>query len=166
LIRETVGEPDVGVASPKGVTRIATPYSLIFMERGLMWLPLLGAFIWLARAGANEYQKLEAYKRWAVGFDRYKYDIYSVIGIKGRELSWGKPTKKEPKDLQTFSLDRVKQIQLVVDNQQIDLDNLPTGGKNINLQFQLTDTANMIDIPFTEVLMASEWAKFLREQIS
>ena len=131
-----------------------------------MWLPLLGAFIWLARAGANEYQKLEAYKRWAVGFDRYKYDIYSVIGIKGRELSWGKPTKKEPKDLQTFSLDRVKQIQLVVDNQQIDLDNLPTGGKNINLQFQLTDTADMIDIPFTEVPMAAEWAKFLREQIS
>jgi hypothetical protein len=136
------------------------------MERGLMWLPLLGAFIWLARAGADEYQKLEAYKRWAVGFDRYKYDIYSVIGIKGRELSWGKPTKQEPKDLQTFSLDRVKQIQLVVDHQQVDLDDLPTGGKKINLQFQLTDTANIIDIPFTEVPMASEWAKFLREQIS
>jgi hypothetical protein len=136
------------------------------MERGLMWLPLLGAFIWLARAGANEYQKLEAYKRWAVGFDRYKYDIYSVIGIKGRELSWGKPTKKEPKDLQTFSLDRVKQIQLVVDNQPIDLDDLPTSGKNINIQFQFTDTTDLIDIPFTEVPMASEWTKFLRNQIS
>jgi hypothetical protein len=136
------------------------------MERGLMWLPLLGAFIWLARAGANEYQKLEAYKRWAVGFDRYKYDIYSVIGIKDRELSWGKPTKKEPKDLQTFSLDRVKQIQLVVDNQPIDLDDLPTSGKNINIQFQFTDTTDLIDIPFTEVPMASEWTKFLRNQIS
>ncbi len=130
-----------------------------------MWLPLLGAFIWLARAGANEYQKLEAYKRWAVGFDRYKYDIYSVIGIKGRDLSWGKPTKQEPKDLQTFSLDRVKQIQLVIDNQPIDLDNLPNNGKKINLQFQLTDTPELIDIPFTEVLMASEWAKFLSGRI-
>ncbi len=130
-----------------------------------MWLPLLGAFIWLARAGANEYQKLEAYKRWAVGFDRYKYDIYSVIGLKDRELSWGKPTKKEPKDLQTFSLDRVKQIQLVVDHKSIDLDDLPTGGKNINLQFQFTDTADTIDIPFTEIPMASEWAKFLRNTI-
>ena len=130
-----------------------------------MWLPLLGAFIWLARAGANEYQKLEAYKRWAVGFDRYKYDIYSVIGLKGRELSWGKPTKQEPKDLQTFSLDRVKQIQLVVDHKSIDLDDLPVGGKKINLQFQFTDTADMIDIPFTEIPMASEWAKFLRNTI-
>ena len=130
-----------------------------------MWLPLLGAFIWLARAGANEYQKLEAYKRWAVGFDRYKYDIYSVIGIKGRDLSWGKPTKQEPKDLQTFSLDRVKQIQLIIDNKPINLDDLPNNGKKINLQFQLTDTPETIDIPFTEILMASEWAKFLSGRI-
>ena len=130
-----------------------------------MWLPLLGAFIWLARAGANEYQKLEAYKRWAVGFDRYKYDIYSVIGLKGRDLSWGKPTKQEPKDLETFSLDRVKQIQLVVDNNLINLDNLPNTGKKINLQFQLADTPELIDIPFTEIIMASEWAKFLSDRI-
>jgi hypothetical protein len=135
------------------------------MERGLMWLPLLGAFIWLARAGANEYQKLEAYKRWAAGFDRYKYDIYSVIGIKDRELSWGKPTKAEPKDLQTFSLDRVTQLELIVDNKSVDLDTLPASGKNINLRFQFSDENRTIDIPFTEVIMASEWAKFLQKAI-
>jgi hypothetical protein len=131
------------------------------MERGLMWLPLLGAFIWLARAGANEYQKLEAYKRWAVGFDRCKYDIYAVMGLKDREISWGKPTKTEPKDIQTFSLDRVQQIKLIVDGNQIDLDSLPTGGKKINLQFQFADGAKIVDIPFTEVPMAAEWGKFL-----
>ncbi|WP_310484932.1 hypothetical protein [Chamaesiphon sp. VAR_48_metabat_403] len=135
------------------------------MERGLMWLPLLGAFIWLARAGANEYQKLEAYKRWAAGFDRYKYDIYSVIGIKDRELSWGKPTKAEPKDLQTFSLDRVKQIDLIVDDKSVDLDVPPASGKKINLRFQFADSDLVSDIPFTEVVMASEWAKFLKKAI-
>jgi hypothetical protein len=131
------------------------------MERGLMWLPLLGAFIWLARAGANEYQKLEAYKRWAVGFDRCKYDIYAMMGLKDRDISWGKPTKTEPRDIQTFSLDRVKQITLIVDSNQIDLDSLPTSGKKINLQFQFADGAKIVDIPFTEVPMAAEWAKFL-----
>ena len=131
------------------------------MERGLMWLPLLGIFIWLARAGANEYQKIEAYKRWAVGFDRCKYDIYAVMGLKDREISWGKPTKKEPKDIQTFSLDRVKQIQLIIDNKSIDLDNLPVSGKKINLQFQFADREDRIDIPFTEISMAAEWNKFL-----
>lgn len=128
-----------------------------------MWLPLLGAFIWLARAGANEYQKIEAYKRWAIGFDRCKYDIYAVMGLKDREITWGKPTKTEPQNLQTFSLDRVEQIQLVVDNQAIDLDNLPTKGKKIDLQFQFTDRAENANIPFTEISMAAEWAKFLQE---
>jgi hypothetical protein len=135
------------------------------MERGLMWLPLLGMFVWLARAGYNEYHKIEAYKRWAVGFDRCKYDIYAVMGLKNRELSWGKPTKNEPKDLQTFNLDRVKQLELVVDNQSIDLDNLPTKGKKINLQFQFVDRDDSIDIPFTEVPMAAEWTKFLKNKI-
>ena len=130
-----------------------------------MWLPLLGAFIWLARAGANEYQKLEAYKLWAAGFDRYKYDIYSVVGIKDRDLSWGKPTKGEPKDLQTFSLDRVNQIELIVDRKSVDLANLPTSGKQVNIQFQLTDTDEPIEIPFTEVQMAADWTKFLQKEI-
>ena len=130
-----------------------------------MWLPLLGAFIWLARAGANEYQKLEAYKLWAAGFDRYKYDIYSVIGIKDRDLSWGKPTKGEPKDLQTFSLDRVKHIELIIDNKPVDLANLPTSGKQVNIQLQLTDTDEPIEIPFTEVQMAADWTKFLQKTI-
>ncbi len=133
------------------------------MERGLMWLPLLGAFIWLARAGANEYQKLEAYKRWAVGFDRCKYDIYAVLGLKDRQISWGKPTKTEPKDLQTFSLDRVNLIQLVVNDQLINLDNLPASGKQINLQFKFTDLSETVNIPFTEIPMAVEWTEFLNQ---
>ncbi len=131
-----------------------------------MWLPLLGAFIWLARAGANEYQKLEAYKRWAVGFDRYKYDIYAVIGIKDRNLSWGKPTKGEPKDLQTFSLDRVKQIELIIDNNSIDLTNLPVSGKQVKIRFELNESSESIEIPFTEVQMAAEWTKFLQQEIA
>jgi hypothetical protein len=138
----------------------------------LMWLPLLGIFIWLARAGANEYQKIEAYKRWAVGFDRCKYDIYAVMGLKDREISWGKPTKKEPKDLQTFSLDRVNQVQLVVDNKPIelekyagDLDNLPVSGNRVNLRFLFGASDDTIDIPFTEIPMAAEWAGFLNNAI-
>ena len=86
------------------------------------------------------------------------------MGLKEREISWGKPTKTEPK-VQTFSLDRVKQIQLVIDNNSIDLASLPASGKKINLQFQFTD-ADDINIPFTEVPMAAEWTKFLKSSIA
>jgi hypothetical protein len=143
------------------------------MERGLMWLPLLGIFVWLARAGADEYQKLEAYKRWAVGFDRCKYDIYAVLGLKDREISWGKPNKKELKEMQTFSLDRVQQVQLVVDGKPIplqeyagNLDNLPVSGNRANLQFLFVDDSVVVNIPFTEILMAAEWVEFLNREIT
>jgi hypothetical protein len=135
------------------------------MERGLMWLPLLGIFTWLARAGYNEYQKLEAYRRWAVGFDRCKYDIYAVMGLKDRQISWGKPTKTEPKDLQIFNLDRVSQIQLFVDDRQIDSTNLPARGNKINLHFQFAAEGEAIDIPFTEVPLAAEWWQLLNDKL-
>ncbi len=128
-----------------------------------MWLPLLGIFIWLAKAGYDEYHKLEAYKSWAEKFDRSKYDIYAVMGMKGSEISWGQPTKSAPKNLQTFSLDRVKSVGLIVDDRAVELDNLPKRGNHINLQFELDD--RQIDIPFTEVPLAAEWAKFLQARV-
>ncbi len=130
-----------------------------------MWLPLLGIFTWLAWAGYNEYQKLEAYRRWAVGFDRCKYDIYAVMGLKDRQISWGKPTKTEPKNLQTFSLDRVSQIQLFVNDREIDLENLPATGKKINLHLQFVEGGEAIDIPFTEVPLAAEWLQLLSDKL-
>jgi hypothetical protein len=63
------------------------------MERGLMWLPLLALFGWLAWAGWREFQKVEAYEAWAQDFDRHKYDIYAVLGQKDDRLVWGKPTR-------------------------------------------------------------------------
>ncbi|HEY9663769.1 MAG TPA: hypothetical protein V6C65_35415, partial [Allocoleopsis sp.] len=95
------------------------------MARGLVWFPLLALFIGLAWAGWNEYQKLEAYKVWAEGFDRAKYDIYSVLGQKGHNLTWGKPTRKGPINLETFSLQQVQTIQLVANNQTVELEHLP-----------------------------------------
>ena len=135
------------------------------MERGLMWLPLLAAFIWLTWAGWNEYQKVEAYRRWASQFERAKYDIYAVLGQKGSDLTWGKPTRKEPIDLQTFSLKKVKFIRLLVDDKAVDLDNLPTKGRNISLEFVFSDSTEYIKIPFTEIPLAAEWGKYLQQQL-
>ena len=50
-------------------------YNFLIMERGLLWLPLLVMFCWLAWAGWNEYQKIESYKLWASQFERHKSDI-------------------------------------------------------------------------------------------
>ncbi|MGF1491672.1 MAG: hypothetical protein ACFBSC_04305 [Microcoleaceae cyanobacterium] len=135
------------------------------MERGLLWLPLLGVFIWLAWTGWNEYQKVEAYRSWAKGFQYSKYDIYAVLGQNGMELTWGKPSRKGPIELEQFSLDKVQSIWLLVDNKSVDLEQLPKRGGEIELEFQLWDEATPVRIPFTELPLATEWIERLQTEL-
>ena len=132
------------------------------MERGLLWLPLLVVFFWLAWSGWNEYRKVEAYQVWAEQFERAKYDIYAVLGQSGKDLTWGKPTRKGPVDLKTFSLKDVKEISLLVNEQPADLESPPAKGKTA-LEFRLAE--NVIKVPFTEVALAAKWGKFLQQEL-
>lgn len=131
------------------------------MERGLLWLPLLVAFFWLAWQGSQEYQKLEAYRLWAEQFERAKYDIYAVLGQKGKDITWGKPTTKGPINLETFSLLDVQEIRFLVNGNAVDIENPPQKGRQIELEFLLTNQS--IRVPFTEVPLAAKWGKFLQE---
>jgi hypothetical protein len=135
------------------------------MERGLLWLPLLAAFFWLAWAGWNEYQKIEAYRIWAQQFERTKYDIYAVLGQKSRELTWGKPTRKGPINLQSFSLKKVKEVRLLVDDKVADLEVLPAKGRAIALEFIFSEPTASIKIPFTEIPLAAQWGKYLQQEL-
>jgi len=135
------------------------------MERGLLWLPLLAMFIWLAWSGWNEYQKVEAYRNWAEKFERAKYDIYAVLGQKDSDLTWGKPTRKEPVELETFSLKDVQSIRLLVDNQAADLEKPPSKGRAIALEFLFPEPTASIKVPFTEVPLAAEWGKYLQKEL-
>jgi hypothetical protein len=134
------------------------------MIHGLLWLPLLAAFIGLAWAGRNEYQKIEAYRVWAETFQRAKYDVYAVLGQEGNTLTWGKPTRKKPVNLQTFSLEDVREIHLLVDGQTVDLRSPPSKGKSIGLQFIL-ERDGSIEIPFTQTDLAAKWGQALTEDL-
>ncbi|NES22679.1 MAG: hypothetical protein F6K41_28105 [Symploca sp. SIO3E6] len=135
------------------------------MERGLLWLPLLAIFFWLAWSGWNEYQKLEAYKSWAEQFERAKYDIYAVLGQKNSHLTWGKPTRKGPIDLATFSLKEVQSLHLLVNNQVVSLETPPERGRNIALEFILPAPTASVKVPFTQISLAVEWGKFLHKEL-
>jgi hypothetical protein len=132
------------------------------MERGLLWLPLLVMFFWLAWQGSKEYQKVEAYRAWAEQFERAKYDIYAVLGQKGNNLTWGKPTPKGPVKLETFSLLDVRKIYLLVDDKKVELENLPDKGRSIELEFLFSESTGSVRVPFTEIPLAAEWGKFLQ----
>jgi len=108
------------------------------MERGLLWLPLLVAFFWLAWQGSQEFKKLQAYQIWAEQFERAKYDIYAVLAQKGHDITWGKPTTKGPIELETFSLLDVQEIRFLVNGNAVDIENPPPKGRKIELEFLLT----------------------------
>ncbi|PHM06505.1 hypothetical protein [Nostoc sp. 'Peltigera malacea cyanobiont' DB3992] len=132
------------------------------MERGLLWLPLLVMFFWLAWQGSKEYQKVEAYRTWAEQFERAKYDIYAVLGQKENNITWGKPTPQGPIKLETFSLLDIKQIQLLVDEKSVDVNNPPEKGRSIEVEFLFSESTNSVRVPFTEIPLAAEWGKFLQ----
>jgi hypothetical protein len=135
------------------------------MERGLLWLPLLVVFFWLAWAGWNEYQKVESYKRWAEQFERHKYDIYAVLGQKGDRLTWGKPTRKDPIDIQTVTFPEIERIRFRIDNKFYDQKDaeFPLNSKNISLELVLK-TGEMPNIKFTDIDIAAAWYRFLSDR--
>ncbi|UZQ53556.1 hypothetical protein OOK60_13760 [Trichothermofontia sichuanensis B231] len=135
------------------------------MVHGLIWLPLLGVFIGLAWAGWNEYQKLEAYRRWAADYDRSKYDIYAVLGQKGETLTWGKPTRQGPINLQTIALSQVRSVQLRVDGQVIKPSDPPASGRTIVLEIEVLERSQPLAIPFTEITLAIDWYTHLQAQL-
>ncbi len=127
------------------------------MERGLLWLPLLGVFFGLAWAGWREYQKVAAYETWAQDFERAKYDIYAVLGQRGAELTWGRPALGQPVALQSFSLLVVAEIRLLVNGQPVTPEALPTQGKSA-LEFAFNDGRSPVQVPFTDPQLAAQWA--------
>lgn len=130
------------------------------MTRGLLWFPLLLVFIGLAWAGWNEYRKLEAYQTWAAQFEKSKYDIYAVLGLKGHDLTWGKPTRQGPVNLQTISLAEVEAIRVLVGDRPVEEEDTPATGDRVVVELRLPQRT--LSIPFTEIPMAIAWGKFLQ----
>nr|WP_219888732.1 hypothetical protein [Chroococcidiopsis cubana] len=83
------------------------------------------------------------------------------MGQNGNELTWGKPTRTGPIDLKTFSLDRVQEIHLLVEEKPVALETPPNKGKAIALEFIMQDSQDTVRIPFTEIPIAVEWGKYL-----
>ncbi|MGB3201250.1 MAG: hypothetical protein WBA99_10120 [Nodosilinea sp.] len=133
------------------------------MERGLLWLPLLAVFIGLAWAGWHEYQKVQAYEAWAAEFDRSKYDIKAMLGQRGDNLTWGRPTRQGPIDLTTLSLQSVTELRLEINGQPVIDEAQPT--KGIVELAVATASGETYRIPFTDSELALRWEKALHQSL-
>ncbi len=130
------------------------------MERGLLWLPLLGLFIGLAWAGWNEYRKIEAYRIWGKAFQPVKYDIYAMAGQRDQTLTWGRPTRQGPTDIQTVDLAQVQAVELYGGDRPLPKTATLPRGCTICLRLTLTPERSH-DIPFTDLALAQQWLDHL-----
>lgn len=133
------------------------------MERGLLWLPLLAVFIGLAWAGWHEYQKVQAYEAWAAEFDRSKYDIKAILGQRGDNLTWGRPTRQGPIDLTTLALQSIAALRLEINGQPVVDEARPTKG-TVELAVS-TISGETYRIPFTDRELAQRWEKALHQSL-
>lgn len=133
------------------------------MIRGLVWLSLLIVITVLFWVGWREYRKVEGYRIWSQQFDKAKYDIYAVMGLKDGKITWGKPTPKGIVGLETFSLEDVKNIELKLGNRSISHNDLPLekSKDTPQLTFNFIEDNKVIQIPFTEIELAAQWQQFL-----
>lgn len=133
------------------------------MERGLLWLPLLAVFIGLAWAGWHEYQKVQAYEAWAAQFDRSKYDIKAMLGQRGDDLTWGRPTRQGPIDLTTLSLQAITDLRLEINGQPV-VDGAQPAKGSVELALGTT-SGETYRIPFTDSDLAQRWEKALHQSL-
>jgi hypothetical protein len=133
------------------------------MARGLAWLVFLAIFIGLAWAGWDEFQKLQAYERWATDFDRAKYDISAILGQKGHQLTWGQPSRQGIKNPQTISLEKVNAVRLLINGENSDPLN-PPPGKLVALELLCEDQENL-QIPFTDTEIAVKWGQAITQNL-
>ncbi|MDS3859333.1 hypothetical protein RIF25_00790 [Thermosynechococcaceae cyanobacterium BACA0444] len=139
------------------------------MLHGLLWLPLLLVFFGLAGLGWHEWQKLQAYERWAKDFETAKYDVRAVLGLNQTQLTWGNPTRNGPVNLQTIDLSQIQIVQVWVDHQPITLTDPPAPAHQIELVLIPQDSSNNVGqpyaIPFTDITLAVNWAEHLQKRL-
>jgi hypothetical protein len=127
------------------------------------WLPAIVFSLWLGWTGWNEYSKKASYRRWSKQFDKTKYDVYAVLGKRGSDLTWGKPTSSKPIEMNSFSLNNVKAIRLTVDDRETELEKLPSKGLAL-VEFLILEPKTVIKVPFADIKEAAEWTKYLQEE--
>ncbi|AFY59596.1 hypothetical protein [Synechococcus sp. PCC 6312] len=139
------------------------------MLHGLLWLPLLLVFFGLAGLGWHEWQKLQAYERWSKDFETAKYDVRAVLGLNQTQLTWGKPTRRGPDNLQIIDLSQIQIVQVWVDHQPITLTDPPAPAHQIELVLIPQDGSNNLGqpyaIPFTDITLAVNWAAHLQKRL-
>ena len=124
------------------------------MIHGLLWLPLLIAFVLLAALGWLERRRQNLYLSWAKGSELAKLDGTGAARLKDGSLCWSSFEAGSFKEEETFE---VKQLEMV------ELMSLSSGDAPLTEESQgrcrlrLIGAGKEIDVPFSDAERARQW---------
>ena len=124
------------------------------MIHGLLWLPLLMAFILLAALGWLERRRQNLYRIWAKGAELAKLDGTGAARLKDGILCWSSFEAGSFKEKETFEIKKLEMVELMA---------LSSGEAPLTKEAQglcrlrLVGSGQETDVPFSDADRARQW---------
>ena len=124
------------------------------MIHGLLWLPLLTAFLLLTALGWIERRRQNLFRNWAQGAEIAKLDSAGAAQLKKGILTWSSFEAGSFKEEATFEVKKLEMVELMA---------LSSGEAPLTKESQgrcrlrLVGAGKEIDVPFSDADRAREW---------
>ena len=124
------------------------------MIHGLLWFPLLLAFVLLTALGWLERRRQNLYRLWAKDSELSKLDGSGAARLKAGTLSWSTFEAGSFQDQDTFEITKLELIELMaLTSGEAPLTNESQG----RCRLRLIGSGKEMDVPFSDAERAREW---------
>jgi len=124
------------------------------MIHGLLWLPLLMAFILIAALGWLERRRQSLYLIWAKGSELAKLDGTGAARLKDGILCWSSFEAGNFKEEETFEVKKLEMVELMA----LSSGEAPLTKESQGLcRLRLVGSGKETDVPFSDADRARQW---------
>ena len=124
------------------------------MIHGLLWLPLLMAFILITALGWLERRRQNLYLIWAKGSELAKLDGSGAARLKDGFLCWSSFEAGNFKEKGNFEVKKLEMVELMA----LSAGEAPlTKESQGRCRLRLIGSGNEIDVPFSDAERARQW---------
>ncbi len=131
------------------------------MIHGLLWFPLLIAFVLLTALGWLERRRQSLYRQWAKGSELAKLDNSGAARVKEGKLEWSQFEAGKFNDKENFDIKELELVELMaLTSGDAPLTNESQG----QCRLRLIGCGKEIDVPFADAEKARQWMSQLMEK--
>ncbi|TGG76944.1 MAG: hypothetical protein ERJ69_10230 [Aphanocapsa feldmannii 288cV] len=128
------------------------------MSHGLLWMPLLLAFVVLAALGWAERRRQSLFRSWAEGSELFKLDACGMARLRSGQLTWGTIGPRGIDETDSLPISTLQLCELMADRSgEAPLTEEAQGPCRLRLVVDGRDT----ELPFADASRARSWVHAL-----